>query len=69
LLFARDNGLVYLGECSAKADINIKNTFQDVTERIYNIQKKLGAQGQKGLNSLKLKDEDTAQNYENRCCY
>jgi hypothetical protein len=27
LLFARDNGLVYLGECSAKADINIKATF------------------------------------------
>ena len=33
-LFARDNGLLYIDECSAKADININETFYAVAEAI-----------------------------------
>lgn len=69
MLFARDNGVIFLGECSAKCDINIKQTFEKVTEQIRDVQIKLVKQGDKDIKSLKLKDEDTSLNFAERCCY
>lgn len=69
MLFARDNGIIYLGECSAKCDINIKQTFEKVTEQIRDVQIKLVKSGEKSISGLKLKDEDTSLNFSDRCCF
>lgn len=43
--FARENKLFYLDECSALADINIKETFLGLINGVYDIQKKLIKEG------------------------
>ena len=35
VLFCRDNGIVWVDECSAAVGINIDETFQALTEQIY----------------------------------
>ena len=37
--FAHYNGLLFVGETSAKEDINIEETFKTLLERVHKIQK------------------------------
>jgi len=47
-------------ECSAKADINIDETFQTLAETIRQVQMKLIEKGAQRIERLKLKDEETS---------
>ena len=68
-LFARENHLLYIDECSALADIGIKETFQALIEGIIKVQSELIKKGIKDKRSLKLKDEDLSMHFAHRCCY
>ena len=68
-VFARDNNLIYIDECSALADIGINDIFYTLVEGIIKVQTELVNSGIKSKNSLKLKDEDISLHYNHRCCY
>ena len=36
-MFARENKILFIDECSALADINIKEIFQELIDGIYDI--------------------------------
>lgn len=40
--YAEINNLLYVGQCSASQDLNIKGTIDEVVKRIYDEQKRLG---------------------------
>lgn len=62
-LFSRDNGLVWVDECSALAGINIDETFLAATEKVYTTQMQLIRAGKVSKNSLKLREADTSRHY------
>lgn len=68
-LFSRDNGLVWIDECSALAGINIDETFLAIAEKIYDTQMYLINAGKVSRSSLKLREADTSRHYQSRCCY
>lgn len=53
-MFARENHLLFIDECSALADINIKETFEALIEAINKVQTELIRKGIKDKKSLKL---------------
>ena len=69
MLFCRDQGLVWIDECSALAGINIEETFTAMVEHIHDTQMHLVRAGKVTLKQLKLREIDTSQDYEHRCCY
>lgn len=69
VLFSRDHGLVWIDECSASQGINIGETFFSMAEKIHETQMYLVATGKLSMSSLKLREADTSNNYQNRCCY
>lgn len=68
-MFARDNKLLFIEECSALADINISETFEALIEAINRVQTELVKKGIKDSKNLKLQDEDLSMNFAHRCCY
>ena len=69
-MFARENRILFFDECSALADINIKDIFSYLIDSIYDTQVSLIQQGMKTPQELKLRNEDFSPNYEVRqCCY
>lgn len=68
-LFARENHLLFIDECSALADIGIKETFTALIEGIIRVQSELINKGIRDKKSLKLKDEDMSPHFSHRCCY
>ena len=67
--FAKQHDLFYLDECSALADINVKETIMGLVQGIYNIQTALIDQGLRSENQLKVTDEHMSLHYQHRCCY
>jgi GTPase SAR1 family protein len=67
--FARDNQLFFLDECSALADIMVKDTILGLINGIYCINRSLIEKGIKTENELKCIDEDHSLNFKDRCCY
>ena len=63
VLFCRDQGLVWVDECSAKDGINIDETFEALTDQIYETQMDLVDAGKVSLESLKLREVDTSRHY------
>lgn len=61
--------MLYIDECSALADIGIKETFAALIEGIVKVQSELIKKGVKDKKSLKLKDEDLSMHFTHRCCY
>ena len=68
-LFARENNLCFLDECSALADIGIQECFENLVQKVVIVQMELIRKGLKEKTSLKIKDEDLSMHYSNRCCY
>ena len=73
--FAKNNGLIFIDESSALADINIKNVIEILITsnlydniEIYEAQLKLAKDGKKDLKSLKLTYEEMKGTGVNNCC-
>ena len=67
--FARVNDLLFVDECSALADINVRESVFGLVKGIYDIQKQLVEQGVKDERELKVREEELSLNFEHRCCY
>ena len=70
-LFARENELLYIDECSALAGINIEETFISLAETIKRAQMVLVDRGDKHIGALKMNEHGTSMEFDvkNRCCY
>jgi GTPase SAR1 family protein len=68
-LLARDRSLIFFDECSAKTGQNVDQVFYEMVQEIYDRQMEALRNGRVGISALKLKNEDYAQNYQERCCY
>ena len=68
--FAQREGLVFLGESSALADINVKASVDSLLEHIYGVQSSIGFEGVKAKNSSKLGGQKkNEQGFFSKCCY
>jgi len=66
--FAQENNLLYIGEASALANSNIKETMEALVEQIYLVQTDLVKKGKKKEAHLTLSQEELMLN-NHRCCY
>lgn len=66
--FAKDNQLIWVGESSAQKNQNVKEVFESLFEKIYQVQSKLVEEGKKRPETLKISEEEVAL-MNHRCCY
>ena len=61
--------MIFVDECSSKTGQNVEGVFMNLIQAIYNNQMEQVKTGKIKLENLRLKDDDTALNYKERCCY
>ena len=67
--FAKDEGLLFLGETSCKDNIITESVFQQLIHKVHHIQTDLVRRGMKHIEDLRHGEEERNVSYGNRCCY
>ncbi len=62
-IFAKENHLLYIDECSALADIGIKDVFSSLIHAVVRVQSELVRKGLKESQALRIKDEDLSMHF------